>query len=175
MPPSGRPRNSASRGRKRLSGNAHRLPGELGFSLLIVLASLFLAWQAWTIAGFSSLSSAGVMPMLATGTMVLAGLVVLGETARRRPAAGRGAAARFVAEITPPRLGLFAAMIVGYMLALEPLGFLASSFLFLFASMAYLHRRSLLANLVVSLASLALIWIVFRHVFSVVLPAGRLF
>ena len=115
------------------------------------------------------------MPMLATGTMTVAGLVVLVETARRRPEAAGGSARRFLARITPPRLALFAAMIVGYMLALEPLGFLASSFLFLFGSMAYLQRRSLLANLVVSVVSLALIWVLFRHVFSVVLPAGRLF
>ena len=155
--------------------NVPRQPGELAFSALLLLASLFLAWQAWTIAGFSSLSSAGVMPMLATATMALSGLVILGQTARRRPVAARGSAGRFLAQITPPRLGIFSAMIVGYMLALEPLGFLASSFLFLFAGMAFLNRRSLLANLAVSVVSLALIWVVFRHVFSVVLPAGRFF
>ncbi len=152
-----------------------RQPGELAFSLLLLVASLFLGWQAWTIAGFASLSSAGVMPMLATATMALSGLVILGRTARRRAPAGQGAARRFLAEITPPRLALFAAMIVLYMLALEPAGFLVSSFLFLFAGMAFLHRRSLLLSLVVSAASLALIWFVFRHVFAVVLPAGRLF
>lgn len=152
-----------------------RQPGELAFSLLLLVASLFLAWQAWTIAGFASLSSAGVMPMLATGTMALSGLVILGQTARRRAPARQGVARRFLAEVTPPRLALFAAMIVLYMLALEPAGFLFSSFLFLFAGMAFLHRRSLLLSLVVSAASLALIWFVFRHVFAVVLPAGRLF
>ncbi|MEZ5866795.1 MAG: hypothetical protein R3D25_22975 [Geminicoccaceae bacterium] len=41
--------------------------------------------------------------------------------------------------------------------------------------MAFLHRRSLALSLVVSAASLALIWLVFRHVFAVVLPAGQLF
>lgn len=152
-----------------------RQPGELAFSLLLLIASLFLVWQAWTIAGFASLSSAGVMPMLATGTMALSGLVILGQTARRRAPARQGVARRFLAEVTPPRLALFAAMIVLYMLALEPAGFLFSSFLFLFAGMAFLHRRSLLLSLVVSAASLALIWFVFRHVFAVVLPAGRLF
>lgn len=152
-----------------------RQPGELAFSLLLLVASLFLAWQAWTIAGFTSLSSAGVMPMLATATMALSGLVILGRTARRRAPAGQGGGRRFLAEITPPRLALFAAMIVLYMLALEPAGFLVSSFVFLFAGMAFLHRRSLLLSFVVSTASLALIWFVFRHVFAVVLPAGRLF
>ncbi|MEZ5861825.1 MAG: tripartite tricarboxylate transporter TctB family protein [Geminicoccaceae bacterium] len=152
-----------------------REPGELVFSLLLLLASLFLAWQAWTIARFTSLSSAGVMPMLATGAMAAAGLVILGQTARRRPVAEQGAVRRFLAEITPPRLALFAAMIVLYMLALEPAGFLVSSFVFLFAGMGFLHRRSLALSLVVSAASLALIWLVFRHVFAVVLPAGRLF
>lgn len=152
-----------------------RQPGELAFSLLLLVASLFLAWQAWRIAGFASLSSAGVMPMLATGTMAVSGLVIMGQTARRRAAAGHGGARRFLAEVTPPRLALFAGMIVLYMLALEPAGFLLSSFVFLFAGMAFLHRRSLVVSLVVSATSLALIWFVFRHVFAVVLPAGRLF
>ncbi|MEZ5866794.1 MAG: tripartite tricarboxylate transporter TctB family protein [Geminicoccaceae bacterium] len=97
-----------------------RQPGEPRFSLLLLLASLFLAWRAWTIAGFCR-SLGGVMPMLATGTMALAGLVILGQTARRRAAAERRPSLSRRGHAR--RLAIFAAMIVLYMLALEPAGF----------------------------------------------------
>lgn len=158
-----------------MSQPSTRQPGELAFSLAVLIFSLFAGWQAWRIAGFSSLSSAGVFPMIATFTMIVSGIVVVAEAARARPAACGNAAARFFAEVTPLRLVIFALMIVGYMLALEPAGFLVSSFAFLFAGMAYLYRRSILLSLAVSAVSLAVIYVVFRHVFSVVLPAGRLF
>lgn len=155
-----------------MSSASTRRPGEMAFVLLLVVVSLLAAWQAWTISGFSSPSSPGMFPMFAAATMVVSGLLILVDTARRRREAGDGG---FLSEITPPRLIVFAAMIVAYMVALQPVGFLGSSFVFLFAAMAYLNRGSVLLNLVLSAASLALIYVVFRHVFSVVLPAGTLF
>lgn len=152
-----------------------RRPGELAFVLLLVVFSLFVSWQAWSISGLSSPSSPGMFPMFAAGAMLVSGLIILTGTARRRPPAERSAAGAFLAEVTPLRFVVFAAMIVAYMLALEPVGFLASSFVFLFASMAYLYRGPILISLVVSALSLAAIYFIFRHVFSVVLPAGRLF
>lgn len=158
-----------------MSPHPTRQPGELVFSLAVLIFSLFAAWQAWTISGFSSPSSAGVFPMIATFTMVASGVVIVAQAARARPVAERDVAARFLSDVTPVRLIVFAAMIVGYMLALEPAGFLISSFAFLFAGMAFLYRRNILISLVVSAFSLAVIYVIFRHVFSVVLPAGRLF
>jgi putative tricarboxylic transport membrane protein len=152
-----------------------RRPGELVFSLALLAFSLFAAWQAWRISGFASLSSAGVFPMVATFTMAVSGLFIVAETARARPEKERGTLQRFAADITPMRLVVFALLIVAYMLALEPAGFLLSSFGFLFLGMSFLYRKGVLVNLAVSSASLVIIYIIFRHVFSVVLPAGRLF
>ncbi len=158
-----------------MSDTRSRRPGELAFSLVLVVFSLFAAWQAWRISGFTSLSSAGMFPIFATFTMVASAMVVVIETARARPEAERGGLQRFLAEVSPVRFLVFSAMIVAYMLAMEPAGFLLSSFAFLFLGMLYLHRRGILINLAVSAGSLAVIYFVFRHVFSVVLPAGRLF
>jgi putative tricarboxylic transport membrane protein len=152
-----------------------RRPGELVFSLALLVFSLLACWQAWRISGFSSLSSAGVFPMLATFTMATSGLFIVAETARARSEAERGALQRFAAEITPLRLVVFTILIVGYMLALEPAGFLLSSFAFLFLAMSFLYRKGVLVNLAISAGSLAAIYFIFRHVFSVVLPRGWLF
>lgn len=152
-----------------------RRPGELVFSLILLVFSLLACWQAWRISGLSSLSSAGVFPMIATFTMAISGLFIAAGTARARPDAVRGAWQRFAAEIMPWRLVVFTLLIIGYMLALEPVGFLLSSFGFLFLGMSFLYRKGVLANLAVSAGSLAVIYFIFRHVFSVVLPRGWLF
>lgn len=158
-----------------MSNARTRRPGEMAFAALIVLFSLFAAWQAWRISGFSSPSSPGMFPMIATATMVVSGFLILADTARRKPETGRNLFEAFIAEVTPLKLIVFGAMIVAYMLALQPVGFIGSSFVFLFASMAWLYRGHILMSLAVSAVSLALIYFIFRHVFSVVLPAGRLF
>ena len=68
----------------------------------------------------------------------------------------------------------FTGLIVAYMLALEPLGFVISSFVFLAASMFTLGSRRIVFTLVVSALSLAAIYLVFQTAFSVVLPEGVL-
>jgi putative tricarboxylic transport membrane protein len=152
-----------------------RAPGELIFSLALLIFSLLACWQAWRISGFASLSSAGVFPMIATVTMAISGLFIVAETVRAMPQSERGGLQRFATEVTPWRLVIFTILIVGYMLALEPAGFLPSSFGFLFLGMSFLYRKHVLVNLAVSVSSLAIIYFIFRHVFSVVLPRGWLF
>lgn len=152
-----------------------RRPGELVFAALLVIFSLAAAWQAWRISGFSSISGPGVFPMIATATMLISGLFILAGAARKKPEAERGSAASFLSDVTPATLLIFGAMIVVYMLMLEQAGFVVSSFLFLFASFAWLWRGRILLSLVIAAGSLAAVYVVFRHVFSVVLPAGSLF
>lgn len=153
-----------------------RRPGELTASLLLVAFSLLAFWQAFGISGLSALSGAGVFPMLAAAAMVLSGLLIVRRTLRMRPEApGPGSsAARFAARVTPRAILVVTAMIAAYMVVLEPLGFLVATFLFLLAAIAYLHRRGLLLSLLLSAGSLLVIWLVFRKVFTVVLPSGTL-
>lgn len=150
-----------------------RRPGEGLFALLLLLASLGLLHQAYGIAGFSSLSSPGVFPMLATATMAGSLLAVLWQLRRGPAPRERGARrrlARFGREILPPTVIVFVGLIVAYMLALERAGFLLSSLVFLFLSIWYLYRRNPLLVAAISLGSLAAIYVVFRYVFSVLLP-----
>lgn len=152
-----------------------RLPGELLFSLLLVGFSVFMLWQAYAISKFESLSSAGAFPMFATLVMVVTGLLIAGQTARAKPLPGNPGEAllqQFVRQITPAVLVLFVIAIAAYMLLLERLGFVVSSYLFLVASMGLLGSRRLLLNLGVSALSLVVIYIIFQTAFSVVLPSG---
>lgn len=148
-------------------------PGEGTFGILLLLLALFLLWQAYGISGLTGLSTPGAFPLAAAAAMAIAALVVvIGDL--RRPSedepAERGRV--FFETITPSVIMVFAGFVVAYSAMLDTLGFLPASFLFLFAGIQFLHRRSVAFSFVVALGSLILIYAVFRLVFQVVLPEG---
>jgi hypothetical protein len=145
-----------------------RRPGEALFTVLMLAASLFLLWNAYGISGFSSLSGAGAMPMAATALMVLTAGIVLVKTLRLPAALGQ----TVKRDILPPVVIIVALMLVGYGLMLRPVGFLPTSALFLTLAIKILGQRSWAFSLAVSLGSLVVIWIVFRIVFTVLMPPG---
>lgn len=152
-----------------------RAPGEMVFACLMLLLSAFLLWSAIGISGFKSSTSAGSFPMAAAATMLVCALIVAAQTARtdRQPGEpGESLPRQFMRQILPGVVVWTSVAIVAYMLLLEPLGFLASSYLFLLTTMWLLGSRRLLLNLVVSAVVLAAIFVVFQTAFSVVLPSG---
>lgn len=151
-----------------------RAPGEILFALLMLMGAAVLLHQAWSIAGFSSFSSAGVFPMLAAGTMVLSGIAVAVQTVRK-PRADEGSALRnFAREVVGAKVLFIGVLITAYLFLLQPLGFVVSSVLFLSMAICGLHRRNYLAMIALSLATVAVIYLLFRYVFIVILPQGVL-
>lgn len=152
-----------------------RLPGELAFTVLLLLGSLFLLYQAYGISGFESITSAGMFPMLSALVMAItAFLAILGVS--KAPAeplvAGENLRQSFVRRITPPVFVLFALAVVGFMLLLNKLGFVASAYLFLVVSMRLLGSVRWLFNLMLSAISLGVVYLIFQTIFSVILPKG---
>jgi hypothetical protein len=155
-----------------MSGEPSRRPGEVAFAAILVALSLWLFWQATRISGFSGLATPGIFPMLAAGLMTVSSAVVLRGALRRAPAPG--GIGRFLAEVTPLRLVLVLGLVALYVATLPWLGFILASALFLLASMGLLWRRRPLAVALVAAVSLALVYVVFRVLFQVVLPEGTL-
>ena len=153
-----------------------RLPGEITFMLLIVAFSSFMLWASFKISRFEALTSAGAFPMLCAGAMLVTGLMSLRQSLRAKLQLENGETAfgQFVRKLAPLTLVLFTLLIVAYMLLLEVLGFIVSSYLFLLLSMQVLGSRRLLVNLAASAVVLASIYIIFQTAFSVVLPPGSL-
>ena len=149
-----------------------RQPGESVFGYLILVISLLILHQSYAISGFSSVSSAGVFPMIASFAMAVSAAAII---LKNRTLAAPDPALGFLRRVAPPAVVVFTLLIGAYMLTLEPLGFLLSSFLFLFLSMLYLERRNPLLLAVISAVSLGIIYLIFRTAFSVVLPQGWLF
>ncbi len=122
------------------------------------------------------MSSPGSFPMLCAGIMLLTGLFNALKTWRARMALdpGQSLVQQFIKKMAPPQLVMFTALILAYMVLLEVLGFLLSSYLFLLASMQLLGSKRFGLNLAVSAVCLVAIFIVFQTAFSVVLPSGSL-
>jgi putative tricarboxylic transport membrane protein len=145
-----------------------KLPGEAAFAFLLLALSLWLAWEAYGISKFRSLSAPGSFPMAVTAIMVVTSVLIFLRTLRL-PAA---ATMRNWREILPMRIVLMALLIAGFAMALRPVGFLPSALVFLTLSIKYLHKRSWAYSLGVSFLSLAFIYIVFRLIFTVLMPEG---
>lgn len=133
----------------------------------MVLLGAFVTWQGSGIGAFDSPSAAGVFPVAAGGTMTLAALVAA-TGATRRAAPGMG-------PVLPRDVAAIGVLVLGYMAGLEALGFVLASLAFLFLAITWLQRGRVLRAGIVAAAAVALVWVVFRLVFRVVLPQGWVF
>jgi putative tricarboxylic transport membrane protein len=145
-----------------------RSAGELGFNALLFIFSLVLLSSAHSISGFSSLSSPGALPMAVAFAMVVSSGLILLSNFRH----GQRDQSRFFHDILPPVIIIMTLFIAGYAVLLVPLGFLPTSFLFLALSILYLRKGGLVYAIAVSLVSLFLVYVVFRLIFTVLMPAG---
>ncbi|MBL8587289.1 MAG: tripartite tricarboxylate transporter TctB family protein [Methylobacteriaceae bacterium] len=145
-----------------------RRPGEAVFSILMAAFSLFLLWKAIEIDGFSALSSSGALPMGAAATMVVSAVLIAMKTLKSEP----DKTETFAVNILPRDVWTGVALIIAYAVLLVPLGFLPTSFLFLFVMTKALSGRSWFFCLWTSAVTLVSIYLVFRVVFAVLMPEG---
>ncbi len=145
-----------------------RRPGELVFNLAMVLGSLFLLWSAYGISGFEALSAPGAVPMVTSGVMLVCAVLVLWETLQKNATT----AEKLERDILPLAVLVTIALVACYALVLRWLGFLPTSFLFLTVMIRYLARRSLAWSAFIALCIVVVVWLVFRIVFTVLMPPG---
>ncbi len=145
-----------------------RRPGEATFDALVLLGSLVLLWKAFGISGFEALSAPGTIPMATTLVMVITAAMLLLRSLRRPIHATESVRH----DILPFYVIAMTGLLVGYALLLVPLGFLPTSFLFLVLSIKLLWRRNWPMTVLVSAFSLLLVYLVFRIVFTVLMPSG---
>lgn len=155
-----------------MTKQATRRPGELLFSVVLVVFSVAAFWQAYAISGFSGKTTPGVFPMLASGVMILSGLMILLSAARTPPSPGD--APGFFTQVVSLNHIVLIGLVLGYVILMPLVGFVVSSALFLFCAFQFLWRKNPLVMLALTALSLGVIYVVFREVFQVVLPQGIL-
>ncbi len=145
-----------------------RRPGELVFTILMTLGSAALLWNAYGIAGFEALSSPGAIPMATAAVMLISSIVIFVKTIGLKKVEGE----TLTKDILPWIVLIMFALLVAFGIALKPLGFIPTAAIFLVLSMKLMARRSWPLTILIALGSLVMIWLIFRIVFTVLLPSG---
>ena len=111
--------------------------------------------------------------MVAAAVMVLSMVLILVDNRKMKKPDVFGPAdelRRAAKEVLSKVFLVYTAIIIVYMIFIEPLHFLPSSFAFLFVSMLYLKGSTFFKSLIITAVSLAGIYFIFQYVFRVVLP-----
>jgi len=146
--------------------------GERTFCVLLVIFSLVVLYQAYLIAGFSSISSPGAYPLGVAAVLLISAIRVLWEL-RGKQTHGQSwatSAKAFSQTHFPQHIVVFTLLAVAYLAAIQWASFYVSTFAFLMLSIVYLRRGKVLSALVASGISLLAIYLLFTLAFSVYLP-----
>ena len=149
-------------------------PGEKIFSILLVLFSGFLFFESYKISQFKSLVTSGAMPMFASTLMFVSSIFILINTFSKNKTLKQNSF-QVIKYLFPLRFILFVLLIFLYTFVIQYLGFLLASGIFLFISVWSLWEKGALPAILISLSSIASIYLLFRIVFKVILPIGTFF
>lgn len=149
-------------------------PGEKIFSILLVLFSGFLFFESYKISQFKSLVTSGAMPMFASTLMFVSSIFILINTFSKNKTLKQNSF-QVIKYLFPLRFILFVLLIFLYTFVIQYLGFLLASGIFLFISVWSLWEKGSLPAILISLSSIATIYLLFRIVFKVILPIGTFF
>lgn len=147
--------------------------GENVFTCLLMAFCLFVLIMAYRISGFSSISSPGTFPMVSATVMVVTLLFLLiGNRKAQKPVAKnlKEEISRAARNVFSPVFLLYTAIILVYMIALEPLHFLPCSLAFLLVSIILLKGSRPVKALFISVGTIVGIYLIFQTLFRVVLP-----
>ncbi|MGN0372822.1 MAG: tripartite tricarboxylate transporter TctB family protein [Enterocloster sp.] len=120
-------------------------------------------------------STQGTFPLLTSSIMVLASFVMLGEMKNLSPSfeEGKSSAEKLketFQELFPDRMVPVILLIVIYAVALAKVGFVISTFVFLFFMMLLLKAGTWVRSLIISAGIVAGIMVIFQFAFHVILP-----
>ena len=149
-------------------------PGEKIFSILLVLFSGFLFFESYKISQFKSLVTSGAMPMFASTLMFVSSIFILINTFSKNKTLKQNSF-QVIKYLFPLRFILFVLLIFLYTFVIQYLGFLLASGIFLFITVWSLCEKGPLPAILISLSSIATIYLLFRIVFKVILPIGTFF
>lgn len=147
--------------------------GENPFVWLMLLFSLVTLFLAYRISGLQ-LCAPGTFPLAAAAVMVVTMVLVLLENRKlRKPSGTKGLIdelRRAVNRLLPRQIVLYIVIILAYMLAIKPLHFFPSSFIFLLVSTIYLRGTTWKKAIFITSGALVAVYLIFQFVFQVTLP-----
>lgn len=151
-----------------MSADTLKKPGESSFGFALLIFSLFIFYHAYKISGFTALSSPGAFPLVTSGLMCLSACFIIFSNFKQK----EKSEGMFFDEIVPGYLAVAIVLLFLFSVVLETLGFILTAFLFLVIMTSLFHKRGVFSAVFISILSIALIYIIFRLLFQVILPEG---
>lgn len=155
--------------------NTHQ-PGEKGFSVVLLVIGLFFTWQSWLLYREEpTASSYGAVPLFCSLLIVLFSIGIL-ITDRHKKSINSGLKGKEVIRNSVKHLFnkdilVMLVLVLLYCIALYVgAGFMFATPVFLWLTMTYLSRGNYLKNLLWTALCMIFIYLVFKVLFSVVLP-----
>ena len=147
-----------------------RRPGERLMLWFLLAVSVFILTTALMTLKLENLSSSGAFPIFIALVLIGSTLTVLWKNRARYAVFKIGEDCRgFTPFVFPPTVGIFAGILILYILLLEPLHFWTSSFLFLVGSFLFLKGAGWIRSIVIAVGMLVTVYVLFQYTFSVVL------
>lgn len=150
--------------------------GEKGFAVVLLLIGLFFTWQSVLLyRDAPGASSYGAVPLFCSCLIDLFSIILL-ITDRKKPSASTGlsplaAIKAAVKHLFSLDILVMSGLVLLYCVCLYlGLGFMVATPVFLWASMTFLSRGSYVKNLLWTALCMLFIYLIFRVLFSVVLP-----
>lgn len=151
-------------------------PGEKGFAVFLLLIGLFFTWQSVLLYQKApGASGSGAVPLFCSVVIDLFAIAIL-VTDRKRRSINSG---KPFGEVVRNTLAYLASrdvvvmilLVVVYCVALFlEVGFMIATPIFLWVGMCYLSRKNYVKNIIWTALCMLFIYLVFRVLFSVVLP-----
>jgi len=147
-----------------------RRPGERLMLWFLLAFSAFILITALKTLHLENLSSSGAFPIFIALVMIGSTLTVLWKNRAHYAAFKIGEDYRgFAPFVFPPTVGIFAGILILYILVLEPLHFWVSSFLFLVGSFLFLKGAGWIRSIIIAVGMLVTVYVLFQYTFSVIL------
>ena len=150
--------------------------GEKGFALVLLVIGLFFTWQSYLMFREEPVASSyGAVPLFCSGIITLLALVILiTDRKKRTPGTGKPlkeALLLAVRHVAGKDVLVMIGLIILYCLALYlGSGFMIATPIFLWVGMTWLSRGNYLKNILWTAICMGFIYLVFKVLFSVVLP-----
>ena len=145
-----------------------RKPGEIGFAVLGILFGALGYYFAMDMTS-DSYSAPSVFPKISSVVIMICGAISLVKAIKReKPPAGSESIFQY---LLPKDVLVMLCMLVAYCIALPRFHFIPSSYAFMVAGMIYLHGgKKIVQSFIISAGALAVLVVVFRYIFLVILP-----
>jgi len=147
-------------------------PGERWLLWFLLVFSVFFLYQSFRIPDLKSFSSSGAFPIFICSILALSTIRIMLRNRKKflQPSSGLMNEMREARIFAFPKtIVIYIGILILYMIILEPLHFIGSSFVFLVISIIFLKGTTLRGVFFVAAGTIAAIYLIFQTLFKVIL------